>query len=59
MHTAKDILELAKSAKTLWKSRNKQERVDFLKKILWNPTITGTTLEYSYKKPLDILLIYC
>lgn len=53
--TAKEILELAKDAKTLWKSRSVEEKVDFLKKILWNSKMTGTTIEYELKKPFSVL----
>ena len=55
LHTAQEILELARDAKTLWKSRPREERAEFLKKILWNPRITGRTIEYELKKPFNVI----
>lgn len=55
LHTAQSILELAKEAKSLWLSRSPTERVEFLKKLLWNPKITGRTIEYQLRKPFAIL----
>ena len=54
-HTAREILELAQNAKQLWLERSDQEKVEFLNKILWNPKITGTTIEYHLRKPFSVL----
>lgn len=51
----KEILELASNAKKLWLSRNPRERVEFLKKLLWNPRITGSPIEYELRKPFAVL----
>lgn len=53
--TAKQILELAANAKKLWLSRNDRERAEFLRKLLWNPKITGSTIEYHLKKPFEVV----
>ena len=55
VETAKTILELSTSAKSLWKLRTPLERVALLKKLLSNPTLDGTTLRYEIKKPFRIL----
>lgn len=55
LKTATDILELAKDAKRLWLSRNREERAAFLRKILWNPRITGRTIEYQLQKPFGCI----
>lgn len=55
LQTAHSILELAKDAKRLWLSRSREERAEFLRKILWNPRITGSTIEYELKKPLEVV----
>ena len=55
METAKSILELCTSAKSLWKSRTPLERVELLKMLLSNPVLDGTTVRYEIKKPFRIL----
>jgi hypothetical protein len=54
--TSEKILELANKAESLWKSRNVQERLDFLKLILSNQALDGATLRYSLKKILKCCL---
>jgi site-specific DNA recombinase len=49
--TAKSILELATTAKSLWLSRSPKERRDFLDKILSNPTLNGANIEFDLRKP--------
>lgn len=53
--TAKKILELAKSAKELWLTRSREEKRDFLEKILSNRVFEAPTVQYEMKKPLRIL----
>ncbi len=53
--TAKKVLELAKNAKTLWLSRSKEDRRDFMEKILSNRVLDGLTVRYELKKPFRIL----
>lgn len=54
--TAKSILELATSAKSLWITRSAQERREFLNKILSNPVLEGLTVRYELKKPFAVLV---
>lgn len=53
--TAKKILELAKTAKSLWEERSKEEKRDFLEKILSNRVLEGATVRYELKKPFRIV----
>lgn len=53
--TAKKVLELAKQAKTLWLSRTREERKEFLEKILSNRVLDGLTMRYELKRPFRIL----
>ena len=55
METAKSILELSTSAKSLWKSRTPLERKELLNDLLSNPVLDGVTLRYEIKKPFRIL----
>ncbi len=52
---ARTILELAMNAKSLWKERSPQERLEFLKLILSNPTWDGVSVGYELKKPFALL----
>ncbi len=56
METAKTILELATSAKSLWVSKSPQERREFLDLILSNPTLDGLTVRFELKKPFAVLI---
>lgn len=53
--TSDDILELAKSAETLWKERSPLERIELLNDILSNRLLNGVTVEYELKKPFKVL----
>lgn len=55
LKTAQDILELAKNAKLYWNHLGNTEKVQLLKKVVWNPTITNASIEYEIKKPFKIL----
>lgn len=55
METAKTILELCTSAKSLWEKRTPLERREFLNEILSNPVLDGPTVRYELKKPFRIL----
>ena len=50
--TASSILELAAKAKSLWYSRSPKKRRDFLDKILSNPRLNGTTVEFNLENGL-------
>jgi len=56
LQTAQDVLELAKNAKLYWNHLNNSEKVQMLKKVVWNPRLVDTTIEYEMKKPFKILL---
>jgi len=49
------VLELAIGAKELWKTMNRQERVDYLKNVCSNPTLDDLTLHYRLEKPFEKL----
>jgi hypothetical protein len=56
IETAKTVLELATSAKSLWIDRSAYERREFLNKVLSNPILDGLTVRYELKKPFAVLL---
>ncbi|MBX2994091.1 MAG: recombinase family protein [Bdellovibrionaceae bacterium] len=49
------VLELAIGAKELWKTMDRQERVDYLKNVCSNPTLDDLTLHYRLEKPFEKL----
>lgn len=53
--TALSVLELAKDAKSLYKSQNPEERAKFIKRLCQNPQMEGRTLRFSLRKPFDTL----
>ena len=53
--TAESLIELAMSAKELWKSASPQQKLDYLKVICSNQKLNGVTVEYEMKKPFRIL----
>ncbi len=55
MLSSDSILELAKSAKSLWNRRDKEKRVDLLKMVLSNQQLNGKVVESSLHKPFKIL----
>jgi hypothetical protein len=56
METAQTVLELATSAKSLWKSGSSEERRNFLDKLLSNPILEGVNVRYELKKPFAVLV---
>jgi hypothetical protein len=56
METAKTVLELATSAKSLWISKSPQERRELLDLILSNPILDGLTVRFELKKPFAVLV---
>ena len=54
--TGKLLLELATSAKSLWKGRSPEERRAYLDKVLSNPILNGVTIEFELKKPFAVLV---
>lgn len=56
METAKTVLELATSAKSLWKVRSPEERRACLDKVLSNPILNGVSIEFELKKPFAVLV---
>jgi site-specific DNA recombinase len=57
LETAQSILELATDAKSLWESRNDDERLDFLKQILSNQKLDGVNVRYELRKPYSTLAL--
>lgn len=53
--TAEKILELAKMAESLWKSRSSQEKVEMLKMVLSNPALDGLNVRYDLNPPFKVL----
>ena len=55
METAKTIIELANTAKSLWKDATEEERMQIIKRLLSNPVLDGPTVRYEIKKPLLVI----
>ena len=53
--SADEILELAKSSKSLWKSMNPAEKQFLIKKITWNQSMAASSIEFALKKPFSVL----
>jgi site-specific DNA recombinase len=53
--SVKRILELSISAKSLFKSMNKQEKVEYLKIVYSNPTLDRLSVQYQLQKPFEWL----
>lgn len=53
--TALTTLELCKEAKSLYKTRSASERADLIKRLVSNPRLNGTTIEFDLKKPFGVL----
>ncbi|GIL17256.1 MAG: hypothetical protein BroJett040_10070 [Oligoflexia bacterium] len=51
MVSVKKVFELAINAKELYISMNREERLEYLKKVCSNPTLDGLTLQYQLKSP--------
>lgn len=56
LESANSILELAKNAKSLWKSQTISERKELLNMVLSNPVLNGVNVEFNLKKPFDVLV---
>ncbi|MDP2342689.1 MAG: recombinase family protein [Deltaproteobacteria bacterium] len=55
LKTAADVLELAKSARSLWESRTPSEKRLLIERLVSNATLDGVTVRYDLKKPFAIL----
>ncbi len=55
LKSAKEIIELATNAKSLWMSRTAQEKRDFLGHVLSNQVLDGATVRYELEKPFSTL----
>ncbi len=55
LETAQDVLELAKNAKSLLKSRTAEEQRDFLARLVCNPRLDGRTVCFDLRKPFAVL----
>lgn len=57
MKCVKYVFELAKDAKTLWESFDKQERLNYLKDIVSNPVLDDLTIRFELEKPFALLSV--
>ena len=55
MVSVKKVFELAINAKELYKSMNREDRLEYLKKVCSNPTLDGLTLQYQLQSPFERL----
>ena len=53
--TADEILELAKSSKSLWKSMKPAEKQFLIKKVTWNQEMDASSVRFHLKKPFEML----
>ncbi len=53
--TALSALELCKDAKSLYLSRSREERANFVKRLCSNFLVEGLTVRYEIKKPFSVL----
>jgi hypothetical protein len=53
--TAERVLELAKSAESLWEGRSPTEKRDLLERLVWNPRLDGRSVRFDLKKPFAVL----
>ena len=51
--TAQDVLMLARDMPMLWKGAPEQERVAFLKKLIEQATLNGTSVSYSLRNAFE------
>ena len=58
MTSVKKVLELAINAKSLWKTMDRQERLEYLKKVCSNQTLDGLTVQYQLQKPFARLAVW-
>jgi len=55
LDTAQDVLELARQAKSLLETRSREEKRDFLARLVWNPRLEGRTVRFDLKKPFAVI----
>ena len=51
MVSVKKVFELAINAKELWKSMNREDRLEYLKNVCLNPNLDGLTLQFQLQSP--------
>lgn len=51
MSSVKEVIELAINARSLWKGMNREERLEYLKRVCSNQTLDGLTVRYQLEKP--------
>jgi hypothetical protein len=49
------VFELAVDAELQWKLKNREERAEYLKKVLSNPRLKMRSLRYDLEKPFERL----
>jgi DNA invertase Pin-like site-specific DNA recombinase len=55
LDTARDVLELAKDARSLLEGRSREEKRDFLARLVCNPRLDGRTVRFDLKKPFAVI----
>jgi hypothetical protein len=53
--TAERVLELAKQAEFLFETRSREERRDFLARLVCNPRLDGRTVRFDLRKPFAVI----
>jgi DNA invertase Pin-like site-specific DNA recombinase len=55
LDTARDVLELAKNARSLLEGRSATEKRDFLARLVCNPRLDGRSVRYDLRKPFAVI----
>ena len=55
LKSAENLLELCKELKSLWELMPGEKRLEVIKQLCSNPTLNGRSVEYSLRKPFEIL----
>lgn len=56
LDSAKTVLELAKSMKSIWKGMTIQERKEALDYVVSNPILNGVNIQFNLRKPFGVLI---
>jgi hypothetical protein len=56
LDSAKTVLELAKSMKSIWKTMTIQERKEALDRVVSNPILNGVNVQFNLRKPFGVLI---
>ncbi len=56
LDSAKTVLELAKSMKSIWKTMTTQERKEALDHVVSNPILNGVNVQFNLRKSFGVLI---